>query len=97
MTRLLIAGLLVALPFSAGAQTLLCGERPDVVAALAAKRGETPVNHGVRGDQLALETYANPKTGTFTIVVTDTDGLTCLVMGGDGFERLKQESVANPM
>lgn len=85
---LLAAGLLV------GAATLVeaqpaqrhCAPRDQVVERLASKYGETRQSIGLGSDNAVMEVFASSETGTWTITVTMTNGLTCLVASGEAYE-----------
>lgn len=73
------------------AQTSNCAERNVVVARLASIYGETRQSIGIGGGNVVVETFASDKTGTWTITVTTSGGLTCLVASGQAYEELNEE------
>lgn len=85
----LIAGALLlsaaAVPTSAGAQTV-CGKRGDIIKQLEAKYGETRRTMGVQQGRGVVEMYASAETGSWTILVTDPRGMTCLMAAGEAFQ-----------
>ncbi len=85
-----------ALGGPAGAQ-MVCGERKSVVAQLEEKYGETRRSIGVQDGRGIIEVYASDKTGTWTILVTNTDGKTCLMAAGEGFESLTVAGADTPI
>lgn len=58
-----------------------CGPRDTVIAALTGKWAEKRTGAGVSGLGL-VELYASPK-GTFTVLLTKPDGVSCLISSGD--------------
>lgn len=92
MKRLIIAstGLLIAavLATRTPAETRLpCGERKAVIAALTERHGERRQAIGLgRDGSGVVEFYASPETGSWTILFTRPDGITCLIAAGEGFE-----------
>ena len=91
----LIAGSLLlgaaAMPTDVDAQTV-CGKRDDIIKQLKVKYGETRRTVGVQQGRGVVEMYASSETGSWTILVTDPRGMTCLMAAGEAFE---VESVAD--
>lgn len=85
----LIAGAILlgsaAMPTSADAQTV-CGKRDDIIQQLKVKYGETRRTMGVQQGRGVVEMYASAETGSWTILVTDPRGMTCLMAAGEAFE-----------
>ncbi|SNR46755.1 hypothetical protein [Puniceibacterium sediminis] len=67
-----------------------CAPREKVVDRLASKYGETRQSIGLGTDNAVVEVFASDDTGTWTITVTRTDGMTCLVASGQAFEALAE-------
>lgn len=84
LVGLLLIGVLFSLP--ASAQTSNCGPHDRVVAGLSAGYGEVPVTIALGANTTVVETYASPATGTWTIIMTRPDRVTCLVASGQSFE-----------
>jgi len=80
MTRLLAA--LALISTQAQAQAPLCLPHSMMVDTLKDKYGEhqrvTAVNH-----RSITEIYANPVTGTWTLLVTGTNGMSCIRGSGN--------------
>jgi hypothetical protein len=68
---------------------MVCGKRDAIVGQLERKYGETRRSVGLQQGRAVVEVYASEKTGSWTILVTDTDGKSCLMAAGDGFEAVK--------
>lgn len=81
----LAAAVLAAAGGTADAQ-MVCGERDAIVAQLERKYGETRRSVGLQQGRAVVEVYASEKTGSWTILVTDTAGKSCLMAAGDAFE-----------
>jgi len=64
---------------------LMCAPRDDVVKQLGAQFSETPVSRGLTGDGMLLEVFASPQ-GTWTAVLSEPTGVSCLVSGGEGWQ-----------
>ena len=90
--RMVVRALLAAVPAlgvlsagHAGAQ-MVCGARPEILARLEGTYGESRRSFGLQEGKAVVELYANDETGTWTILTTDTQGRTCLMAAGEGFE-----------
>jgi hypothetical protein len=62
-------------------QTMLCGLRDDMGRMLDQRFGEQPQAAGVVGDRI-VELLVS-QTGSWTILITGTDGRACVVTGGE--------------
>lgn len=72
----------------AHAQSVPCATLQEVRDLLRERHGEIPVVRGTANDQtLVFEIYASP-SGTWSAVVTDLNGRSCLMMGGEGIEQI---------
>ena len=79
MTRFLAALALIAT--QAHAQTPRCTTHDDMVKKLADKYGESRRVLGTSRAAL-MEVFHNPETGTWTLVVTGTNGISCIRAAG---------------
>ena len=68
-------------PASAQQQPMLCGLRDDMGKMLDQRFGEQPQAAGVVGDRI-VELLVS-QTGSWTILLTSTDGRACVVTGGE--------------
>ncbi len=73
---------LSAMPATAQ-QGMLCGLRNDIGQMLVQRFGETPQAGGVVGDRI-VELLVS-QTGSWTILITSTDGRSCIVTGGESW------------
>ncbi|MBW4710746.1 hypothetical protein KX928_23395 [Roseobacter sp. YSTF-M11] len=65
-----------------------CGPRDAVVKSLKTKYGERFVAGGLqktRSAQSILEVWASDETGTFTVILSSPNGLSCVVAAGTDF------------
>jgi hypothetical protein len=62
-------------------QAMLCGLRGDMGEMLAKRFGEVPQAAGVVGDRV-VELLVS-RSGSWTILITSTDGRACVVTGGE--------------
>ncbi len=63
----------------------MCGDREAVVAELAQQFRETPMAVGQVDGNSVVEILVS-QDGTWTILATGTDGKSCIVSAGEGFE-----------
>ncbi len=74
--------------FSSAAQAqTMCGERRAVVASLENTYSETPVSMGLASNGAVIEILASP-SGSFTIILTRPNGLSCVMAAGESWEDL---------
>jgi hypothetical protein len=79
-----------------------CAPRPDVIAKLTDTYGEALRFGGLqktRGGQAVLEVWASPETGTYTVLLSHPNGLSCIMGAGtDFFEAIPaDEPAGNPL
>ena len=90
MLRLTIAVLSAALiafqPVPAGAQAA-CGDRAKMITHLGATFSEHPIAMGLTSSGAVIEVLTSP-SGTWTFLVTEPSGLTCMVASGESWESL---------
>lgn len=78
----------------ATAQTANCAPRGAIVERLESKYGESRQTIGLGTDNAVVEVFASADTGTWTILVTRPNGISCLVAAGQGFELVAQAPAA---
>ena len=76
---------------AAYAQQANCASRTQVVERLETKYGETRRSVGLAANNGVVEMYASAESGTWTIVITLPNGMTCLVAAGNAFEHVEDE------
>ena len=85
------AALFIATTSQASAQgTRNCGPRDAVVERLATGYGETRQSVGIGSNNAMVEVFASDETGSWTILVTQANGLSCLVASGQSFEEVAE-------
>ncbi|HEV2506455.1 MAG TPA: hypothetical protein VGV39_25500 [Mesorhizobium sp.] len=83
--KLAVAAALVAfLPSQAEAQ-IGCGLRDVIVARLGQLFHEHRIGYGLVGEVAVVEIYVST-AGTWTMLMTDVSGRTCIVGAGEGWE-----------
>lgn len=64
-----------------------CAAHADVVRKLADRFGETRTSIGLHKDDAVVEVFSSAATGTWTIIVTGADGMSCLLAAGQRWEQ----------
>ena len=63
----------------------MCGQREQLVADLEQQFSEQAMAVGQVDSNAVVEIFVS-ETGSWTIIATGTDGLSCIVSAGEGFE-----------
>ncbi|MEM7270038.1 MAG: hypothetical protein AAF401_12400 [Pseudomonadota bacterium] len=93
----ILAAALAVIPTNAAAQGRVCAERDKIVERLEATHGEVRQSFGLQRNAGVIETYANPDTGSWTIIVSLPTGLSCLVAVGEAYQSdPKKVSLVDP-
>lgn len=98
MKKLLLAAAAIAMlalaPASVSAQGQNCGPREMVAERLAERYGETRQARALGANNTLVEVWASTQgdeaTGSWTITVTQPNGITCLVASGQSYESLNE-------
>jgi hypothetical protein len=89
--KLALAALLAIIPCASATQALAvqiqCAKHNQMVGFLAKKYQENPVAMGTVNDDRFMQLFVSPK-GSWTILVTKTDGQACIVAAGQNWEKL---------
>lgn len=75
---------IVALPPPSFAQTA-CAPRGDIVEKLKEKYGEDQRGMGLGGKEAVIELWSSEETGSWTIMMTRPNGVTCILGAGDSW------------
>lgn len=78
---------------AASAQQQNCGPRDNVVQQLTERYGETRRSLGMSSQDTVVETWASDRTGSWSIIVTMPNGISCLVASGVAFESFSEPNV----
>lgn len=76
-------------------QTPRCADRQTVLERLGGTYGETRRSMGMAPNNTVVEMHASTKSGTWTITVTNPNGITCMVAAGTSFETIEEELPAS--
>ncbi len=95
---LALSAALALIAHSATAQTAQqgrpqCNDRKQVLDLLSQKYKEAPVAAGVTNNGGLVEVLTDAKGGTWTIIVTTPQGVSCLVAAGEGWRKMEQIAV----
>ena len=72
-----------------------CGLRDSVIQGLESKYSEQLTVGGLqnlRETQAVMEIWASPDTGTFTVLLTSANGISCIVAAGTDFFEVAPKS-----
>jgi hypothetical protein len=88
----LIAAVVWAAAFAASAADAQsqCDQRTIVINLLAQRFSESPVAIGVTEQGSLVEVLSDIDGGTWTIIVTSPQGLSCVVLSGEGWRHVEQ-------
>ncbi|MHA6347224.1 hypothetical protein [Roseivivax sp. CAU 1761] len=83
----LAAALGLLLAGTAAAQSV-CAPRGALAHSLGKHYGERPAAHGLESPHRLMEIFAAPLTGTYTVLLTRSDGISCIVASGQHWQVL---------
>jgi len=66
-----------------------CAKRVEMVEKLNTHFGETRQSIGLTPGGQALEVFAHPETGTWTILLTLPNGTSCIMASGHAYQAIK--------
>ena len=73
-----------------------CDDRESVLPILAKKYQEQPIALGVTNTGNLVELLTSPKGRTWTLIITDPRGRTCLMATGEGWRPLLPRVLLGP-
>lgn len=76
---------------TAGAE-VACGDHQDIAKRLASEYGEVRHGAGLVDSGRIIEIFVSPKQGSWTILVTHSEGPTCVVAAGEAWENIPLRS-----
>ena len=65
----------------------VCGDRAGIIRTLAGKYHEVPTAFGIAGQRNLVELFTSA-TGSWTVLITEPSGVTCILATGQGWEDL---------
>ena len=75
-------------------ETLLCDRRANIIGSLAEKYREAPVAIGVTSTGSIVEVLTTGDGTTWTIIVSNPNGTSCLIAAGEGWRALRFNTTA---
>jgi len=83
-----LLGAVAAGPTAARADPQVCGARAEILAELTKRYSEAPVAVGVANSGVLVEVLSSGNGSTWTIIVSQPDGTSCLVAAGKEWQDL---------
>jgi hypothetical protein len=71
-----------------------CGERESMVQRLERAFGEVQKGAGLVNAGQLVEVWRSDETGTWTILMTDPEGMSCIVAAGEGWRDIDEKLIA---
>lgn len=99
MRRFIRTGILITaaalVTSGSAAQPARCGARADIVEQLEQRYGESQRALGIAADQRLVEVFASDG-GSWTILLTDPRGRSCLMAAGRDFQAVAPRAPGQP-
>jgi hypothetical protein len=95
-TALLLAGLAAGANDPAAAQEI-CGTRADLLKELTQRYSEAPVAIGLANSGALVEILTNDNGSTWSIMVSQPNGTSCLVAAGKEWQALKPDATGRDL
>ncbi len=86
-----MAALFFALIASPALAQAICQPRSAFVEHLKEKYDEQPLAYGLNNDGRLVEVFGSPGGKTWTMIITDTRGLSCVVTSGENWQKAAPE------
>lgn len=80
----LIFGVTAMIPAALSAQSN-CAPRASIIEKLSSNYAEALTGGGIQNANTVLEVWTSNKTGSFTVLVTHANGLSCIVASGQNW------------
>ena len=84
-----VAPLLVALRSAPAWAQTVCSQRTTFIQQLSGKYSESPVSMGLSSNGSVIEVLASA-TGSWTIIITNPNGLSCVVAHGEAWQDMPE-------
>lgn len=76
-----------------GAQSMACGSRDEMTQRLKQTFGEAQTGLGLVSTARVLEVWSSEETGTWTILMTEPNGQSCMVAAGEAWKRVPVQAL----
>lgn len=83
-------------PTLPAAAQMRCGQRDAIVRQLATRYGETQRSVGFQQGRGVVEIYVNADSGSWTILLTTPEGMSCLMAAGEAFQAFEARKADTP-
>lgn len=90
-----VAACLCMLAATASAVEVRCANHNQMVGLLTKKYSENPVAMGTVNEDRFMQLFVSP-LGSWTILMTKTDGVACIVAAGTNWEKLPELAESDP-
>ena len=77
-------------PVAAAAAAETCGPRAEILQQLSKRYSEAPVAVGLANNGSLIEVLTNTSGSTWTIIVSQPNGASCLVAAGESWQDMKR-------
>lgn len=67
---------------------VICAPRHELVQTLRGQFGEQQMGVGMRGPESVMEIWTSDKSGDWTLVMSYTDGRSCIVAIGENWQQI---------
>lgn len=91
-----VLGPLALLLANEASAQLACGKRTEVLQHLADKYQEAPVSIGLSSNGGVLEVLSAPTGGSWTILITMPNSVSCMVAAGENWQAVPQTAQLGP-
>lgn len=85
------AALFIALIASPAFANVICQPRSAFVEYLKEKHGEQPLAYGLNNDGRLIELFGTSNGETWTMLITDARGISCVVTSGQNWQKALPE------
>lgn len=69
-----------------------CAPRDKLIERLATGYGEALAAGGLQSEQRMIEVYAAPDTGTWTVLMTQANGVACIMASGTNWHQQEPDT-----
>lgn len=84
----LVIGVVALAPPAHAQSALTCQLREKLVRTLENRYNESLDSMGLQGPQLLLEIWSAEDTGSFTVLLTKPNGISCIVASGNNWQKI---------
>lgn len=82
----MLKAIAMAMLISSPAYSAPCAPRDRIIERLADKYSETQRSIGIINSTTAIEVWVAPDGLTFTVLTTDSNGISCLITAGSNWQ-----------